>query len=283
MRKLNWDQFGIMNMNYLFYTLDYFLDAAQQMGVRNINLWTANPHLHLEDITDGEAAAVAEKIRARDLHCFCLCPEQVVYPFNIAAEDRMIRDRSIASLKRAAQLCVIFGAPLLHLCPGWGFYDRPDGLRRAWELSRDAMIEIGRFAADLGVTLALEPLQIVESNLVGDLPSAKKMLDEIGLENVKLLVDTCHMAVKGETLDQYFEAMGDRIVHIHLNESGQVPWGYGNLPLKDYLRQLETHEFTGGITLEICARRFYIDPNGPVSKGIDTVRRALNTVGGESA
>ena len=49
------------------------------------------------------------------------------------------------------------------------------------------------------------------------------------------------------------------------------------------LRQLETHEFTGGITLEICARRFYIDPNGPVSKGIDTVRRALNTVGGESA
>ena len=46
MRKLKWEQIGIMNMNYLFYTLEYFLDAAVDMGVQNINLWVANPHAH---------------------------------------------------------------------------------------------------------------------------------------------------------------------------------------------------------------------------------------------
>lgn len=275
MRKLEWNQFGIMNMNYLFYTLDYFLDAARDMGMQNINLWTANPHVHLDDATDDEFRAIGKKISDRGLHCFCVCPEQVVYPFNIAAEDEMIRSRSIASLKRAIDLCEILDTPLLHLCPGWGFYDQPDGLKRAWDLARDAMIEVGRAAAPRGITLALEPLQIVESNLVGDIPSAKRMLDEVNLPNVKLLVDTCHMAVKGENLDDYFNTFGRDIVHIHLNESGQVPWGYGNLPLDTYISQLEQHDFSGSITLEVCSRKYYIDPNPTIAHGVETVQGAL--------
>lgn len=275
MRKLEWNQIGIMNMNYLFYTLDYFLDAARDMEVENINLWTANPHVHLDDSTDEEFRMIGEKIKSRGLKCFCVCPEQVVYPFNIAAEDKMIRGRSIASMKRAIDLCEILENPLLHVCPGWGFYDKPDGLKTAWELAREAMIEIGKAAADRGITLALEPLQIVESNLVGDIASARKMLDEVGLDNMKLLVDTCHMAVKGENLDDYFDAFGKDIVHIHLNESGQVPWGYGNLPLDTYISQLERHDFEGSITLEVCARKHYIDPNRTVKDGVDMVRRAI--------
>lgn len=275
MRKLKWEQFGIMNMNYLFYTLDYFLDAARGMGVKNINLWTANPHVHLEDATDEDFKKIGEKIASRGLHCFCVCPEQVVYPFNIAAEDDLIRDRSISSMKRAAELCRILQAPLLHVCPGWGFYDQPDGLKVAWELARSAIAEIAAFAAEQGVTLALEPLQIVESNLVGDIPSAKRMLDELGLPNVKLLVDTCHMAVKGERLEDYFHTFGKDIVHIHLNESGQVPWGYGNLPLKEYISQMEEQDFDGTITLEVCSRKHYVDPNPSVGRGVETVKAAI--------
>lgn len=275
MRKLQWNQFGIMNMNYLFYTLDYFLDAAKEMGLENINLWTANPHVHLDDATDAEFRAIGEEIHKRDLKCFCVCPEQVVYPFNIAAEDKMIRSRSIASMKRAVDLCKILKTPLLHVCPGWGFYNKPDGLKIAWDLARDAMIEIGKVAGDHGIQLVLEPLQIVESNLVGDIPSAKRMLDEVNLPNMKLMVDTCHMAVKGENLDDYFDVFGKDIVHIHLNESGQVPWGYGNLPLDTYISQLENHDFEGSITLEVCARRHYIDPNPTVGKGVEMVKRAI--------
>lgn len=275
MRKLQWNQFGIMNMNYLFYTLDYFLDAAKEMGLENINLWTANPHVHLDDASDAEFRAIGEMIRSRDLKCFCVCPEQVVYPFNIAAEDEMIRSRSIASMKRAIDLCEILETPLLHICPGWGFYNKPDGLKIAWDLARDAMIEIGKAAGERGVQLVLEPLQIVESNLVGDIPSAKRMLDEVNLPNMKLMVDTCHMAVKGENLDDYFNTFGKDIVHIHLNESGQVPWSYGNLPLDEYISQLEKHDFEGSVTLEVCARRHYIDPNPTVGKGVETVRKAI--------
>lgn len=275
MRKLKWEQIGIMNMNYLFYTLEYFLDAAVDMGVQNINLWAANPHAHLDEASDADYRRIAAKLRERDLKCFCVCPEQVVYPFNIAAEDPRIRRRSIAAMIRAIDLCEIVGSPLLHVCPGWGFYDRADGLKIAWDNARDAMREIGLAAQERGVALALEPLQIVESNLVGDIPSAQRMLDEVDLPNMKLLVDTCHMAVKGEDLDDYFRAFGKDIVHIHLNESSQVPWGYGDLPLEKYIAQLEANDFSGTITLEICSRKFYIDPNPGVRKGVEAVRRAI--------
>ena len=69
MRKLKWEQIGIMNMNYLFYTLDYFLDAAVDMGVQNINLWVANPHAHLDEASDADYRRIAAKLRERDLKC----------------------------------------------------------------------------------------------------------------------------------------------------------------------------------------------------------------------
>lgn len=275
MRKLQWQQFGIMNMNYLFYTLGYFLDAARDMGVENINLWAANPHLLLDNATEDDDREVDRDIKARGLRCFCVCPEQVVYPFNIGAEDKAVRSHSIAMMKRAASLAAAVGSPLLHICPGWGFYDKPDGLATAWALARDAIAEICDDAAPRGIQVVLEPLQIVESNLVTDIAGARRMMDEVDRPNFKLMVDTCHMAVKGETLDAYFDAFGPDIVHIHLNESGQVPWGFGNLPLDAYLRQLEANDFAGSITLEVCARRHYIDPNPTVSKGVDAVRRAI--------
>ena len=73
----------------------------------------------------------------------------------------------------------------------------------------------------------------------------------------------------------YFHVFGSDIVHIHLNESGQVPWGYGNLPLEEYISQMEEQDFNGTITLEVCSRKYYVDPNPSVGRGVETVKAAI--------
>jgi hypothetical protein len=35
--------FANMNINYLYYSLDYFLDAQQQVGIQSIELWGGSP------------------------------------------------------------------------------------------------------------------------------------------------------------------------------------------------------------------------------------------------
>ena len=43
------EQIAGMNIHYLNYSLDYFLDAQQRIGFKTIELWCGAPHVWLED------------------------------------------------------------------------------------------------------------------------------------------------------------------------------------------------------------------------------------------
>jgi protein FrlC len=118
-------------------------------------------------------------------------------------------------------------------------------------------------------------LQIIESNLIGNRMELKKMLDDVNSPHLKAVVDTCHMAVSGESIDDYFQLLGDRISHIHFNESEQLPLGEGTLPLQSYMDQLGSHDYSGYIALEICSRKHYIDPEAALKQSLDTMNRLL--------
>ena len=44
MSKITMDQIGCMSVQYVHYTLDYYLDSMQRCNVRNIDLWGGSPH-----------------------------------------------------------------------------------------------------------------------------------------------------------------------------------------------------------------------------------------------
>lgn len=44
MAQINRDRIAGMNIHYLYYSLPYFLDAQQKLGVKTIELWAGAPH-----------------------------------------------------------------------------------------------------------------------------------------------------------------------------------------------------------------------------------------------
>ena len=54
------------------------------------------------------------------------------------------------------------------------------------------------------------------------------------------------------------------IVHIHLNDgkpTGHLTWGDGEQPLEEHLATLARHDYTGDLSLELGADRYYADPS----------------------
>ena len=43
--KIRREQVAGMNIHYVNYSLDYFLDAQQRIGFKSIELWCAAPHV----------------------------------------------------------------------------------------------------------------------------------------------------------------------------------------------------------------------------------------------
>lgn len=269
-KKVKPSQLAVMNIHYQYHPLDFFLDSMERLGVQNIDFWAGYPHFLMSTATASDARRVRKELQNRRLNLICCTPKQVGYPFNIAAEEADIRKASIDYLSRSLELAAEMGAPLFQVVPGWGNYHEP--IDEAWERSKDSLHLLSEKAGSLGIFIVLEPLQIIESNLIRDRFALKKMLDQVDSPFLKGVVDTCHMAVGGEELVDYFHELGERVALIHFNESDQLPLGEGALPLDRYMQHLDTQDYKGYLTLEICSRKHFIYPEASLKQSLQTIQ-----------
>ncbi|MEU5864949.1 TIM barrel protein [Nonomuraea sp. NPDC047529] len=265
------------NFAYQHLPFDRFLDDAAALGREHLELWGVAPQLHVPWLSDAEARAIRRSAAGRGLTVRCLTPEQVAYPVNLASPDGRLRAGSVAMFRRAAELAAELGAELLLLTPGRGFEDEP--VAGAWRRSADAIGEICAYAGTLGVSCVLEALQRVESNLVNDAPTLARMIDEVGAPNLGAVLDTVAMAAAGEGVDDYFDALGDRVRHVHLvdgSPTGHLAWGDGELPLAAYLAALGRRGYRGAMTFELFGAGDYaFDPRPVVERCLASVQAAL--------
>lgn len=276
MKNITIDKVAGMNIHYLHYPLDYFLDSMNRMQIKNVELWGASPHYYVEDFTISEAKSIRKKIESRNLKLICFTPEQCIYPINIAAKEPYIRERSTRYFIKCIEAAAELNSPMMLITSGWGYLS--ESKEEAWKRSRDSLERILQKAGPLGILLALEPLRTDESNLVNNLPALKRMLTEIHSPALKGMIDTIPMALADESIEDYFNALGKYLVHIHFIDGkprGHLAWGDGILPLEKYVESLNSNKYEGYLTLEITDSGYLLNPEKAVGKSIEKLKKAL--------
>ncbi|WP_160724175.1 sugar phosphate isomerase/epimerase family protein [Bacillus sp. USDA818B3_A] len=276
MSKITRGQITGMNFHYKHYPLEYFLDAMVRYECKNIELWGASPHFYVDELTLHEMKNIKREIDRRNLSVVCFTPEQCVYPINLAAKEERIRERSIQYFIKSAEAAKELEAPLLLVTPGWG-YENEDR-HEAWKRTRDSLEKLSKVAGELGLTLALEPLTRVESNIINDAKSLKAMLKEVNSPFLKGMIDTIPMALANEDFNDYFSILKDEIVHIHFIDGkpeGHLVWGDGVLPLQRYMDQLSHHGYQGSLTLEYTSYQYVQNPNEAMERTLDVLSGLL--------
>lgn len=66
MELITREQVAGMNIHYLFYSLDYFLDSQVKAGIKTIELWPGVPHFFLDSMTYSDCKIIKKKIESRD-------------------------------------------------------------------------------------------------------------------------------------------------------------------------------------------------------------------------
>ena len=270
------ERFAAMNMVYQKYSFDYFLDSMERLGLRNFELWAGAPHLFCMNPSLADVKEIKRKVKQRKMKMVCLTPEQVMYPYNIAAADWELRRDSIEYFQRYIQNAAELEIDKVLCCAGWGNYD--EDFEEAWKRSRDSLEMMTRFAERENVKLAFEILGPQESNLVHDFEATRRMMSEIESPYFTLCVDTVPVYVEGKTLDEYFTAFGNRISHFHLtdgNPAGHVPCGTGIHPIESYLGDLERFGYEGYITLEIGDTSCCVSPESATRTGFETIKKYM--------
>lgn len=275
--QLTLDRFAAMSVQYSQYSFDFFLQSMSECGIKNIEMWAAEPHYYCYDYnTTMEATNRVRELRKkmddRDMKVVMYTPEILIYPFNPAGEERE-RRRVVDLYRWAADDALEFGTDRLFINPGTGLRDQPR--EEAWERAVDTVRHICGFAEKMGVSLYMEQLQPYESNLVNTSVELAQMIAEIDASNLHAVLDVGAMVVVDGTIDEYYEKMPEKIGHVHFSDRNHEALGDQDLPLLEYLEQIDSHGFGGYYSLEVNDGKYVEDPHSPFMRSADWLKKNI--------
>lgn len=262
MKLINRKQIAGMNIHYLFYSLEFFLDAQVKAGVETIELWIGTPHFFLSYMEYSDCKRVKKLLDERELQLKIITPENCTYQYQFAAQEKEQFEKSAGYFKNALDAGEELGAEIMAVNSGWGYWN--EDREEAWKRSREMLSMLGEYAKSKNIRLAMESLRPEESNLATTLYDVKRMLDEVNHPNLKAMIDTTAMGVAGETIDQWFSVLGKDIIHMHFidgNPYGHLIWGDGNHDLEEFLKAIHRNGYTGYLGQEITEFDYFSKPN----------------------
>jgi sugar phosphate isomerase/epimerase len=101
-----------------------------------------------------------------------------------------------------------------------------------------------------GVRFALEPINRYETDLIHTVSEGLDLLDQVGADNLGLLLDTFHMNIEEPGIEQSIRLCGKRIFHFHVADSNRWYPGAGHLDFKSILEALSATDYRGWVSGE---------------------------------
>lgn len=186
--------------------------------------------------------------------------------FNMAHPDREVREEGIKRLEALAHTAKKLNTKFISLCAGtrcreslW-VYHPENSTPGAWADMMVTMKKCVEIAERHDIILAVE----TEAATVVDTPEkARRMMDEIGSGNLKMIMDCANLFHSGEakkenvqrTIARAFEIFGDDVVIAHgkdiANSDGIrfCPTGEGIVDYRQFIELLKKHNYKGDMLL----------------------------------
>ena len=113
----------------------------------------------------------------------------------------------------------------------------------------------GEIAQKYGITIAIEPLNRRESNVINTVPAGVALARTVDLPSVRVLADLYHMQLDDEPLTNVTE-QGPWLSHVHVADSERYAPGTGDYPYAEFFRRLHEVGYDGLISVECKWRDF---------------------------
>ena len=188
------------------------VDHLENLGYDQLELTIGG----IYELNDEEFAALKQrladrKIKVKSANCMLHGSLPQAYLDTGLEKTRAYLATVMPRLKELGITIAVFGSGYHRRMPE----DMPQEKRH--EILSNLLTVIEEEARKNGITVAIEPLNRNESNILLSTQEAMGYIRELNLPNLKLLVDLYHFCYEGETLDRIYE-YGPYIKHVHIVE-----------------------------------------------------------------
>lgn len=223
-------------------TLD-LIDRVKGLGLDFIEI----PLMALDTF---DAKAIHNRLQQVDIES---CTSTVLLnDTDITSDDPLIRQKGVDYLKKCVEATSQIGAQnfsgVIYSKHVKSLKNRPT--TKDWKYSADALREVGEYAAQQNINVGIEPVNRYETYLINTCEQALKLKEMIGLENIKIHLDTYHMNIEEKDFYTATKNAGANLMHYHLCENDRGIPGTGTVDWDGIFRGLSEINYQGYAALE---------------------------------
>ena len=173
-------------------------------------------------------------------------------PDNPISEDAAVRAEAVAATKANLDSAAALGAPLLcgPLGAPLGVFSGAAPTEEEKARAVSYLQEVGPYAAERGVTVALEYLNRFEMYLTNCAADLAALVREAGHPRIRMMYDTFHAHIEEKDPREALRDCADVLVHVHLCENDRSTPGAGQVAWDETFAALAEIGYDGWVVIE---------------------------------
>ncbi len=247
-------KFGLVTSVYANYAIDDVIPRVAAAGYDTIDIWGGRPHVYRHDYSHPALIDLRKRIVDEGLSVSSFLPAFYRYPHNLCSPNEVIRQDTLDYVRKCADNAQVLGAAYLLICPArlLNGQSHADG----WQRLADCLNAICEYVSTYPLKVMLEPVNAAVFDLINTSAEAMEMLRQVGRDNLGVVLDTGHLHLSPETIDQALSRVANRLFMVHVNDNdgkkqqNLIP-GDGTFDFPAFLSALKRYGYTGVISAEL--------------------------------
>jgi len=199
------------------------------------------------------------------------------YGLSLTSPDPARREKAVERLIEIGRLGEALGGAGVIIGLMRGRLSEGVGRDEAYRLLVENTRRVAEGCARYGVDVFFEPLNRYETELVNTVEEGLRLLEDVGADNLYLLLDTFHMNIEEPVIEDSIRAARGRIGHFHVADSNRLAPGMGHLDFASILHALWDTGYRRYLSAEIIVKP---DLEAAARTTYNTLLRAMEGLGG---
>ncbi|HZO89000.1 MAG TPA: sugar phosphate isomerase/epimerase family protein [Chthonomonadaceae bacterium] len=198
------------------------------------------------------------KVRAEldNLGLECTTVAVVTQEANPISPEASVRRAAVEAIKQAIHTTYLLGGKVLcgPLHSALGHFVGRSRTEDEWKWCVETLQQVGDFAAQADVTLAVEPLNRFECYFLNIAHDARRLVDAVAHPRVRAMYDTFHANIEERSIRDALAALAPVLAHVHISENHRGTPGDGLVRWPETFAALKASSYDGWLTIEAFGR-----------------------------
>lgn len=173
---------------------------------------------------------------------------------DLTSEEDAIQKNALSYIASCLDICNELGAPFLagpmYSAVGKARMVSPEQRKKEWDLAVENLRKVCQMAEERNLSIALEPLNRFESDLVNTAADAVRMVGDIAHPAARILLDGFHMNIEEAHIEQAIRTAGEYLIHVQVADNYRGVPGTGQVNWQAWYTGLEAIGYEGTVSIE---------------------------------